>query len=112
MLQPLLKLLGDRLVPLDRRWPWRSHQRHMTLVVRFLSTLIAAWSSIQILQIPGQMIPTAVGYPGAEEEAGQSSAVTCVATVQESAVVGRPQEPVALAGRTIDLSMFLLARFA
>lgn len=107
LLQPLLTLLGDGLAPLDKYWPWRRHQRANTRVVRFLSTLIAAWSSLQILQASGQTVSTAVGSQGAKEEASQAPAGTCIATDQESVAVLCPKRPVALAGRTIDLSMFL-----
>lgn len=61
-----------------------------------------------MLQVPGQMVSTAVGSQGAkEEEANHTPAGTCIATDQKTAAVLCVKRPVALAGRTIDLSMFL-----
>ena len=102
LLQPLLKLLGGRLTPLHKYWLWQRHQRTL---IRFLSTLVAAWSTFQVLQTPSQAIST--DGEGPKECASQTPAGTCIATSQESAASLRPKQPIALAGRTIDLSTSL-----
>lgn len=100
LLQLLLKLSVNRLAPGQRHW------RAETLAIRFLGTLVAAWSSFQILQTSGQIIPTSTGFQKAKSEARQISAGTCIDNDQESAANRCPKRPAAIAGRTIDLSMF------
>ena len=100
LLQLLLKLFLDRLVTQQR------HQRVKTFAIRFLGTLFAAWSSFQILQASGQIIPTSMRSQEAKCEARQIPLDTCIDNEQESAANPCPKRPAALAGRTIDLSMF------
>ena len=100
LLQLLLKLSLNRLAP------WQRHWRAETLAIRFLGTLMAAWSSFQILQTSGQIIPRSTESQKAKGEARQISADTLVDNDQESAANPCQKRPAAIAGRTIDLSMF------
>lgn len=98
------ELLRKRISPLNKCRQRRGLHRTDAFVARFLSTLIAAYSTLSLLQLPGRKGLTAVGSGDLDGDSYHVPKGDSAVPAQRSAIA-RSKDEAPLAGLTIDLSM-------